>query len=1174
MDTAEKRNPGNVNPWNGLRTYVEGEVIYGRSDEIRVLSLLVMQNSQTVVYGRSGIGKSSLLNAGIFPLVRNHSIFPVYVRFEHNVDKSYLDQIKEAVQREIEKSGGDIEMRRLMEPAAEETLWEFFYGVEFTDRQGNILKPLVVFDQFEEIFTLETNKGKRRRFFAELAGLINNVMPESALARAAHEGEEKTEEGSLFDEFLLDASYGYKQSADFHLVFTLREDFLSYFERNTTDIPSLKHSRYSLHPINEEQAAEIIMKPRPGLVAPEVAKLIIEKVTGEKDFDLNGVPQIQVDSAILSLYLSRLYEKMQAEGADTITSNLVETHSDNIIEDFYSDAIEGLKPETIEWLEDTLINKNGRRDNRDRTTVIRESGLTEEELDRLIYDVKLLRQFSYGGDLRVEYIHDVLCPVISERRARREENRRISFIEDKARIERRKSRRRLVTVVFSFLAIAIIILTIWLINSYQNIWTKSEYYADFRLEEGWPVGVGEPLSESRRGEMPLYYRLSKQGHRAGRFTEVEICSSNTMLPRKERLAWPEISQNENDIRGNAFNDVLRNVKTLTFEAGEDDRISRMVLSDENDRQLLVMSYFHTGPREAWIQYLTPEGKAFTIRDNEIDRNKIGWDEEKRVSSQVYYTVLGNSLPLDDDKVTGFLWQYPEEGTTVQYYLNNYGQPSQEKNYNMQITTLRGDTIITSYARARMIDDPQPADAEGYFGFSRVVKHGSREELFLPGEEEVAAVIETRTDIHGNPVTRLISGKTTGELPPYTVWKYLGDTGLETERRYLTAEKDGKPFGGPEDIYLRTREYTPEGEITAESRVSTNGVTQYSQRKTVTESNGLQITRNELIDRAKNIYLITVDTVDSGKGLSSTAYYGENNIPVNSRIQYGYDTIRSHWITNRTSGNTITSNYYIYNDDGRITPLPTVQNSNYRVTAFCRKITKEGQDTVAMEIMDVDGKILKRMMYVVRDGVTIGRAASSIIDNSPVRCPNWEEEGYAYYLVYFSKNFADDYSGLQPYDEFWNKSVFVDGNNYLNLDFKDFQNQFFEGSKVKLKSHYWSQMTYPAEDVTNVEVPYLHILSRESLLYKGLSKPLRDGDRIMALGQWKFGMPASVLASEWKKLSTDGKDVTIEVLRKEGNALVPEKITVKGSAAEAARSEYHVYKLSKEELPIFKKYAKI
>ena len=36
----------------------------------------------TVLYGRSGLGKTSLLRAGLFPLLRERHFLPVYVRFE------------------------------------------------------------------------------------------------------------------------------------------------------------------------------------------------------------------------------------------------------------------------------------------------------------------------------------------------------------------------------------------------------------------------------------------------------------------------------------------------------------------------------------------------------------------------------------------------------------------------------------------------------------------------------------------------------------------------------------------------------------------------------------------------------------------------------------------------------------------------------------------------------------------------------------------------------------------------------------------------------------------------------------------------------------------------------------------------------------------------------------
>lgn len=464
---TQENQQNRKNPWNGLRTYMEGEVLYGRSDEINVLSLMILQSHQTVVYGRSGIGKSSILNAGIFPIMRRQGVFPVYIRFEHNVEKSYLNQIKDTILREIEKQGGKISIHKLVEKSGDESLWEFFHRIEYRDEDGRRLKPMIVFDQFEEIFTLENDKEKIDHFFRELADLINNVMPqeltEPDTTGNATEQNEALPEGML--DLGLDAfshiSYSYNTESDYHLVFTLREDFLSYLERNTTDIPALKNNRYCLQPINEEQAAEIIMKPRPGLVDPEVAKLIIKKVTGETDIEIDGNPKIQVDSAILSLYLSRLYDKMIAEGETRISSDLVETHSANIIEDFYNDAIRNLSDFSVEMLETNLINDNGRRDNRDRHTIMNKCGLTGEQYRYLVHDVKLLREFVYGGDVRVEYIHDVLCDVIVKHRQEREEALRLEEVKRKAK----KDKRNLI-IKATMIASSVVLLVMFLSGLY------------------------------------------------------------------------------------------------------------------------------------------------------------------------------------------------------------------------------------------------------------------------------------------------------------------------------------------------------------------------------------------------------------------------------------------------------------------------------------------------------------------------------------------------------------------------------------------------------------------------------------------------------------------------------------------------------------------------------------
>ena len=86
----------NENPWLGLKTYKEGQILYGRSEEIRLLSQNIITNVQTIIYGKSGIGKSSILNAGVFPIARHANLFPVDIRLVHN-DIPYIAQIKKRV---------------------------------------------------------------------------------------------------------------------------------------------------------------------------------------------------------------------------------------------------------------------------------------------------------------------------------------------------------------------------------------------------------------------------------------------------------------------------------------------------------------------------------------------------------------------------------------------------------------------------------------------------------------------------------------------------------------------------------------------------------------------------------------------------------------------------------------------------------------------------------------------------------------------------------------------------------------------------------------------------------------------------------------------------------------------------------------------------------------------
>src|SRR5215813_11838988 len=72
------------NPWPGLAAYDEAasNFFHGRDEEARELLRLIQLAPLTVVYGKSGLGKTSLLQAGLFPLLRTEHFLPVYVRLD------------------------------------------------------------------------------------------------------------------------------------------------------------------------------------------------------------------------------------------------------------------------------------------------------------------------------------------------------------------------------------------------------------------------------------------------------------------------------------------------------------------------------------------------------------------------------------------------------------------------------------------------------------------------------------------------------------------------------------------------------------------------------------------------------------------------------------------------------------------------------------------------------------------------------------------------------------------------------------------------------------------------------------------------------------------------------------------------------------------------------------
>ncbi|MGN1211026.1 MAG: ATP-binding protein [Candidatus Cryptobacteroides sp.] len=511
------------NPWKGLQAYQENDLIYGRDAEIKELYTDIIYNTQTVVYGKSGIGKSSIVNAGIIPRARLDGILPVSIRFCHSVGQDtgdsvgYADQIRQRIYEEASRVGAVIEELVPHSGSHPESLWELLHRHCIwtgQDENRTRLIPMLLIDQFEEIFTLENDEEKVKSFFRELADLLNEIQPE--YLSSDHEDFPSGENGSseqgngvdrknIFSRIVGKTRTDnpeYLSRSDFHIVFILREDFLSYLERYTACIPVMKNNRYAMLPLNEEQVMDIIMQPQPGLVSSSVAELIIQKVTGRTDFSIDSIPEINVDAAVLSLYLSRIYEKKHG---DEITADVVMQFSDDIIRDFYDESMAGIPEEIVEKLEDELLTSDNRRNNVSRTDLIM-GGVPSDVIDTLLNDKYILRQFSYSGDLRIEFMHDILCKVVSNRIFQREQDRILMEGRIREQALRLRNKRLKFSIVGSVLVLIAATVILW-DGLYNDI---SINYGQVIKRNGWYEGI-ERLSSEESSFRDCSYILKRKG---------------------------------------------------------------------------------------------------------------------------------------------------------------------------------------------------------------------------------------------------------------------------------------------------------------------------------------------------------------------------------------------------------------------------------------------------------------------------------------------------------------------------------------------------------------------------------------------------------------------------------------------------------------------------------------
>ena len=416
--TSKSASEENV-PYVGPRpfTLADKDIFFGRKREAIELTSLVKAHPEILLFAPSGAGKTSLLFAQVLPILDQEEEFDVLKSARVRSQESAAipeTKISNIYMFNALKDLSDDQLS-VME-RAQLTLAEYLQRrprpllESTTDEQPERrLARVIVFDQFEEIFTLHPERYKdRQNFFSQVA------------------------EALKADPFL-------------RVIFSMREDYIAELEPYSGVLPQSLRTRYRLERLRKTNTLSAVEEPLKNervktrrsfddgaaeLLVDRLMLIKVKTVSGEKI----EVPGEFVDPVQLQVVCQTLWEKLPPEKT-TITKKDVDKYAnvDEALLDFYENCVrkavdsvsedqastnQEVSTSTISeglvrgWFEQKLITREGKRNMilRERDTTAGLSNLVVEELE----NQHVIRVEMRGGEPWYELSHDRFIPPIRE----------------------------------------------------------------------------------------------------------------------------------------------------------------------------------------------------------------------------------------------------------------------------------------------------------------------------------------------------------------------------------------------------------------------------------------------------------------------------------------------------------------------------------------------------------------------------------------------------------------------------------------------------------------------------------------------------------------------------------------------------------------------------------------
>jgi WD40 repeat protein len=409
------------------------DYFFGRSSDIRIIAANLRNSSLTVLYGASGVGKSSVLLAGVVPELKKSRDHAVAV-FRDWVNTGFLDELKQRCAEALTIARPEASLPHTSQPLDELVAWA-------NEQLG--VAPLFIFDQFEDFFLYHSESKVGQLFDEEFARAVN------------------------------------REDLDVGFLISLREDALAKLDRFNARIPDLLGNPIRLAHLDNRSAEEAIRNPLErynrdfGLPPATIEDVLVRELirsarrqelgaAGGASHSAGESEKAPIETALLQLLLTKLWKAAPytEDGRTLRLQNLQDMGgAEKVMERYLDEIMEPLTPQQKAAsfrIFDRLVTPSGGKVACREKDLLAWAGELRSQLPEVLEhlsrgDNRVLRPIAPAlgdkGGRQFEIFHDVLAdPILEWRRAFMAELERAALErqaqEERAKLEREAAEQR------------------------------------------------------------------------------------------------------------------------------------------------------------------------------------------------------------------------------------------------------------------------------------------------------------------------------------------------------------------------------------------------------------------------------------------------------------------------------------------------------------------------------------------------------------------------------------------------------------------------------------------------------------------------------------------------------------------------------------------------------------